>query len=64
MKALAGNQLRDTTKTETATREDAADTRETDTGVSTLSAGIAEILNMRVGCWRAPVHPWTNPTAA
>lgn len=64
MKALAGNQLYDTTKTETATHEGAAGTHEPDAGVSTVSAGIAEILNMRVGCWRAPVHPWTEPTAA
>jgi hypothetical protein len=64
MKTFDHNQLRDATETETATQDGAADIRETDTGVSTLSDGIADILNMRVGCWRAPVHPWTEPTAA
>jgi len=64
MKTLARNQLRDTTKTEAAPQEGAADTDATDTGVTIVSAGIAEVLNMRVGCWRAPVHLWTKPTAA
>jgi hypothetical protein len=68
MKTLTRNQLRDTTKmeteteteTETLTRKaDGADVRVTD-----VNTGISEVLNMRVGCWRAPVHLWTEPTAA
>ena len=64
MKTFDRNQLRDATKAETASQGGAADTDATDTGVSTVSAGIAEVLNMRVGCWRAPIHLWTEPTAA
>jgi hypothetical protein len=64
MKTLARNQLHDTTETEPATVEGTADSCTTDAGVSEVRAGIAEVLNMRVGCWRAPVHLWTAPTAA
>ncbi len=74
MKKLARNQSRDTTKTEALAREadrkdiGVTDVRVTDarvTDVSTgISTGISEVLNMRVGCWRAPVHLWTEPTAA
>jgi hypothetical protein len=40
------------------------DVRVPDVRVTDVNTGIAEVLNMRVGCWRAPVHLWTEPTAA
>ena len=64
MKTLTGQQLRDATKTTAATQQDAADSDERGVGVTDVNTGIAEVLNMRVGCWRAPVHLWTEPTAA
>ncbi len=71
MKTLTRNKLRDTTQTkmETLTRKahgaDMGDTdvRVTDVRVTDVNTGISEVLNMRVGCWRAPVHLWTGPTA-
>jgi hypothetical protein len=62
MKRLTRNQLRDATKTKTKT-ETKTET-ETDIGVTDVNTGISEVLNMRVGCWKAPVHLWTEPTAA
>ena len=41
-----------------------ADSDATDVRVTDVNTGITEVLNMRVGCWRAPVHLWTEPTAA
>ena len=64
MKTVTRNQLHDSTKPEPAAPEGAADSFATDVGVSHVRAGIAEVLNMRVGCWRAPVHLGTEPTAA
>jgi hypothetical protein len=64
MKTLARNQLRDATKTEAAVQQDTADSDATDVGVTDVCTGIAEVLNMRVGCWRAPVHLTIEPTAA
>ncbi len=61
---LVRQQLRDTTKTEAAVQLDTADSDTTDIRVTDVNTGIAEVLNMRVGCWRAPVHLWTEPTAA
>jgi hypothetical protein len=76
MKTLTRNKLRDTTQTkmETLTRKahgaDMGDTdvrvtdvRVTDVRVTDVNTGISEVLNMQVGCWRAPVHLWTGPTA-
>ena len=40
------------------------DVRATDVRATDVNTGITEVLNMRVGCWRAPVHVWTEPTAA
>jgi hypothetical protein len=37
---------------------------DSDTGVRVASAGIAEVLRMRVGCWLPPVHFSMVPTAA
>jgi hypothetical protein len=61
MKTLTTNQLRDTGETEIAGPKGSslADASVTDGG-----AGIAEIRNMRVGCWRAPIDLWNEPTAA
>jgi hypothetical protein len=61
MKTLTTNQLRDTGETEIAAPKGSplADASVTDGG-----AGIAEIRNMRVGCWRAPIGVWSEPTAA
>jgi hypothetical protein len=76
MKTLTRNQLRDATKTEAAAAVqpdkadrdaadcDASDCDAADVGVTDVNTGIAEVFNMRVGCWRAPVHLWTEPTAA
>ena len=61
MKTFEPNELRDTTETEIAGPEGSC---VTDAGVREAGAGIAEILNMRVGCWRAPIDLWTEPTAA
>lgn len=61
MKTFTPNQLRDTTETEIAGQERSC---VTDASVRDVGAGIAEILNMRVGCWRAPIDLWTEPTAA
>ena len=61
MKTLAHNTLHDATKTETATPGGGAETTAADTSVS---AGLVEILSMRVGCWQAPVHLTTVPSAA
>jgi len=58
---LTPNQLRDTTEAEMAGPNGS---RVTDASVRDVGAGIAEILNMRVGCWRAPIDLWTEPTAA
>jgi hypothetical protein len=60
MKTLTPNQRRDNTETEAA-----APTASclTDASVTDVGVGIAEILNMRVGCWRAPVHLWTETAA-
>ena len=68
MKTLTRNKLRDTTQTkmETLTRKaHGADMGPTctDVRVTDVNTGISEVLNMRVGCWRAPVHLWTGPTA-
>jgi hypothetical protein len=66
MKTLTRNKLRDTTQTkmETLTRKaHGADMGDTDVRVTDVNTGISEVLNMRVGCWRAPVHLWTGPTA-
>ena len=66
MKTLTRNQLRDTTKREAAVQLDTAGGSRSDRPlVSSMSThGITEVLNMRVGCWRAPVHFWTGPTVA
>lgn len=64
MKTLGSQQLRDTTKRTAAVQLDTADSEATDLGFINVRAGIAEVLNMRVGCWRAPVHFWTGPTVA
>lgn len=64
MTMLESQQLRDTTKRETAGEPHTAESGSTDVGVADVSAGIADVVNMRVGCWRAPVHFWTGPTAA
>jgi hypothetical protein len=74
MKTLAGRQLRDSTKAESTVQPDkadcdaadseAADSDAADVGVTEVNAGITEILNMRVGCWRAPVHLTIEPSAA
>ena len=61
MKTLTPNELRDTTETEIAAPKGLP---VTDPAVTDVGAGIAEILNMRVGCWRAPIDLWTEPTAA
>ena len=61
MKTLTPNELRDTTGTEIAAPKGSP---VTDPSVTDVGAGIAEILNMRVGCWRAPIDLWTEPTAA
>ena len=61
MKTLKTNQLRDTGETEIAARKGSP---AADAGVTDFGAGIAEIRNMRVGCWRAPIGLWTEPTAA
>jgi hypothetical protein len=61
MKTFTTNQLRDTTGTEMAAPKGSP---VTDASVTDVGAGIAEILNMRVGCWRAPIDLWTEPTAA
>jgi hypothetical protein len=59
METSRHNQLHDRTESDaTSPRGDV-----TDTGVSN-GAGIAEVLRMRVGCWSAPVHVSTVPTAA
>jgi hypothetical protein len=59
MKTSDHNQLRQDSETDVA-----APTGATDTGVSRVSAGIAEVLRMRVGCWQAPISLWAGPTAA
>jgi hypothetical protein len=61
MKTLTPNQLRDTSEREILAPNGSgvADAIVTDVGT-----GIAEILSMRVGCWRAPIGIWTQPTAA
>lgn len=65
METLTGNQLRDQKKTDNAAvPQDTADSAARDVGVTTVNAGIAEVLSMRVGCWRAPVHLTTEPSAA
>lgn len=61
MKALTPNKLRDASKTEIAA---AKGSPVPDASAPDVGAGIAEILNMRVGCWRAPIGLWTEPTAA
>ena len=61
MKTLTTNQMRDTGETEIAASKGLP---VPDAGVTDVGAGIAEILNMRVGCWRAPIGLWTEPTAA
>jgi hypothetical protein len=61
MKTLTTNQLRETNETEIAAPKGSA---VTDASVRDCVAGIAEIRNMRVGCWRAPIDLWTEPTAA
>ena len=61
MKTLTTNQMRDTGETEIAASKGSP---VPDAGVTDVGAGIAEILNMRVGCWRAPIGLWTEPTAA
>jgi hypothetical protein len=63
MKALARNQSRDPTKT-AAAQLGTSDSHAADVGVVNVNAGIAEVLNVRVGYWRAPVHLWTEPSAA
>ena len=64
MKTIGSQQLRDTTKREAAVQLETADSEATDLGFIDVHAGIAEVLNMQVGCWRAPVHVWSGPTAA
>ncbi len=61
MKTSTPNQLRDTTGTEIAVPKGSP---VTDASVTEVCTGIAEILDMRVGCWRAPIDLWTEPTAA
>ncbi len=64
MKALMHDQMPETTETGSVAPESAAPSNATDVGVSHVCAGIAEVLTMRVGCWQAPVHLLTEPTAA
>jgi hypothetical protein len=40
------------------------DVNVTDVRATDVNTGITEVLNMRVGCWRAPIYVWTEPTAA
>ena len=61
MKTLTTNQLRDTGETEIAAPKGSP---VPDASVTDVGTGIAEILNIRVGCWRAPIGLWTEPTAA
>jgi hypothetical protein len=61
MKTLTMDHLRDTGETEIAGPKGSP---VPDAGVTDCSAGIAEIRNMRVGCWRAPIDLWNEPTAA
>ena len=59
MKTSMDQRLRHTNEAEVAVPASA-----TDASVSYHTAGIAEILNMRVGCWQAPIYSWAGPTAA
>jgi hypothetical protein len=61
MKTLTTSQLRDTGEREIAPPKGSP---VADAGVPDGGAGIAEIRNMRVGCWRAPIGVWNEPTAA
>ena len=61
MKTLTTNQLREASETEMTAPKGSPFA---DAGVTDCGAGIAEIRNMRVGCWRAPIGFWTEPTAA
>lgn len=61
MKTFTPNQLPDTTGTEIAAPKGSP---VTDASVTGAGVGIAEILNMRVGCWRAPIDLRTEQTAA
>ncbi len=61
MNTLTPTQLHDNTETEAAAPTASC---VTDASVTDVGVGIAEILNMRVGCWQAPIHLWTEPTAA
>ena len=55
------NRLRDINESEIAAQKRSPIT---DDPVTKGGAGIAEIRNIRVGCWRAPIDLWTEPTAA
>lgn len=61
MKTVLPIELRDTAETEIAAPGGSS---VADAGVIDVGAGIADILNMRVGCWRAPIQLWSEPTAA
>jgi hypothetical protein len=60
MKTGTPNQLHHGTESEITTTT----TTDPDPGVSHVSADIVDVLTMRVGCWRPPVHISTVPTAA
>jgi hypothetical protein len=61
MKTLTPNPVRDTSEKEIAAPKGSP---VPDAGVTDVGAGIAEILNLRVGCWRAPIGLWSESTAA
>jgi hypothetical protein len=61
MQTLTPNRLCDTGEREIAAPNGSP---VTDASVTDVGTGIAEILNMRVGCWRAPIDLWTEPRAA
>jgi hypothetical protein len=69
MKTSFQNQLRQNSESEAAAVPGpapacATDTDVSDTGVSDVATGIAEVLRMRVGCWQAPIFSTPAPTAA
>jgi len=65
MKTTVHNQFRQSRETEVAAPTSATDTDVShDASVCDVAAGIADILNIRVGCWQAPIYPWAGPTAA
>jgi len=48
--------LKPATETHLVTAPRSASSPSTSRPVGAVSTGIGDILNMRVGCWKAPVH--------